>query len=87
MLRSRSQESETLERSESEIWEVGVGKVGVGVGYFYLRFRNPGHSSGRQNGFISRMLFFELCKIMVNKVTFVGFRGSIIPIASSWIHP
>jgi len=28
---------------------------------------------------ISRMLFFELYKIMVNKVTFVGFRGTIAP--------
>ena len=30
---------------------------------------------------ISRMLFFELYKIMVNKVMFVGFRGAIAPIA------
>jgi len=27
------------------------------------------------------MLFFELYKIMVNKVTFEGFRGAIAPIA------
>jgi len=26
---------------------------------------------------------FRIVKIMVNKVTFVGFRGSIIPIAPS----
>ena len=32
-----------------------------------------------QNGLISRMLFSELCKIMVNKVTFVGFKGAIAP--------
>jgi len=32
-------------------------------------------SNGRQNGLISRMHFFELCEIMVDKVTFVGFRG------------
>ena len=30
-------------------------------------------TNGRQNGFIS--LFSELYKVMVNKVTFVGFRG------------
>jgi len=28
-----------------------------------------------ENGLISRMLFSELYKIMVNKVTFVGFSG------------
>jgi len=32
-------------------------------------------NNGRQNRMISRMLFFELYKIMVNNVTFVGFRG------------
>jgi len=30
---------------------------------------------GRQNGLKSRMLFSELYKIMVKKVTFLGFRG------------
>ena len=34
-----------------------------------------------ENGLISRMLFSELYKIMVKKVTFVGFRGAIAPIA------
>jgi len=29
---------------------------------------------------ISRMLFFELYKITVSKVTFVDFRGAIAPI-------
>jgi len=29
---------------------------------------------GRKNGFVSRMLFFELYKIILNKVIFVGFR-------------
>jgi len=32
-------------------------------------------------------LFSELYKIMVNKVTFVGLRGKIAPIASPWIRP
>jgi len=32
-------------------------------------------NNGRQNDLIWRMLFFELYKIMVNKTTFVGFRG------------
>jgi len=31
------------------------------------------------------MLFFELYKIMVNKVTFVGFRGAFPP--PPWIRP
>ena len=35
----------------------------------------------RQNGLILQMLFSELYKIMVNKVTFVGFRGAIAPVA------
>ena len=39
-----------------------------------------------QMGFISRMLFSELYKIMVKQVTFVGFRGTIVPIAP-WIRP
>ena len=39
--------------------------------------------NGRKNGLISRILFSEMYKIMVNKVTFVGFRGAIAPIA----HP
>jgi len=39
-------------------------------------------NNGRQNGLISRMLFSELFKLMVNKVTFIGFRGeAIAPIA------
>jgi len=38
-------------------------------------------NNGRQNGLISRMLFSELYKIMVKKVTLVGFRGAIVPIA------
>jgi len=32
------------------------------------------------------MLFSELYKIMVNKVTFIGFRGGDVPIAPSWIR-
>jgi len=32
-------------------------------------------NSGWQNGLISRMLFSELYKIVVNKITFLGFRG------------
>ena len=36
------------------------------------------------NCIISRMLFSELCKIMVNKITFVDFRGDDRP---PWIHP
>jgi len=31
-----------------------------------------------------RMLFSELYKLIVNNVTFVGFRGAIAPIASPW---
>jgi len=33
----------------------------------------------RQIGLISRMLISELYEIMVNKVTFVGLRGTIAP--------
>jgi len=29
-----------------------------------------------------KLLFSELLKLMVNKVTFVGFRGAIAPIAT-----
>jgi len=36
-------------------------------------------NNGRKNGLISRMLFYELYKIMVNEVTFVGFRGIDCP--------
>jgi len=36
-------------------------------------------NNGRQNGFISRMLFSELYKIMVNEVTSVGFKGGNRP--------
>jgi len=38
-------------------------------------------NNGRQNDLISQMLFSELFKIMVKKVTFIGFRGAIAPIA------
>jgi len=38
-------------------------------------------SNGWQNGLISRMSFFELYKIVVNKVTFVGFRS-----APAWLR-
>ena len=31
-----------------------------------------------KNGLIARMLFFELYKVMVNKVTFIRFRGGAI---------
>jgi len=34
-------------------------------------------------GLISRTLFSELYKIMVKKVTFVGFRGAIAPPGSA----
>jgi len=37
-----------------------------------------------KNGLISRMLFSELHKIMVNKAIFIVFRGAIAP---SWIRP
>jgi len=37
----------------------------------------------RQNDLISQMLFSELYKIMVNKVTFDGFRGAIAPPGSA----
>jgi len=33
------------------------------------------------------MLFSELYKILVKKVTFLGFRGAIAPIAHPWIRP
>jgi len=33
------------------------------------------------------MLFSELYKIMVNKVTLVDFRGDNRPNSSPWIHP
>jgi len=35
--------------------------------------------NGRQNDLISRMLFFKLYKMMVNKVTCGGFRGGDNP--------
>jgi len=44
-------------------------------------------NNGQQNGLISRVLFSELYTILVNKVTFVGFRGANAPIASLWIRP
>jgi len=38
------------------------------------------HCCGKQqNGRISRMLFPEMYKIMVNKVIFLGFRGGDYP--------
>jgi len=48
-------------------------------------------NSGRQNGLISRIislisLFSDFYEIMLNKVIFIGFRGAIAPIASSWIR-
>jgi len=33
------------------------------------------------------MLFSKFYKIVVNKDTFVSFKGVIIPIALLWIHP
>jgi len=37
--------------------------------------------NGRQNGLISQVLFFELYKIIKNKVTFEGFKnGAIAPL-------
>jgi len=36
---------------------------------------------------MSRMLFSELFKIMVKKVTFVGFRGGDRPNRPPWIRP
>jgi len=33
------------------------------------------------------MLFSELYKIIVNKVTFLGFRGAIAPVGVPWIRP
>jgi len=33
------------------------------------------------------MLFSDLYKIMVNKITFVGYRGAIAPIVHPWIRP
>ena len=44
-------------------------------------------NNGRQNDLISRMPFSELYKIMVNKVTSVGFRAAIAPVALPWIRP
>ena len=41
-------------------------------------------NSGRKNGLTSPMLFSELYKIVVNKVTFAGFRGERSP---PWIRP
>jgi len=40
-----------------------------------------------KNGLRSRMLFSELYTIMVNKVTFAGFRGAIAPIATPGSAP
>ena len=34
---------------------------------------------------LSQMLFSKLYKTMVKKVTFVGFKGAIAPIAPHWI--
>jgi len=41
-------------------------------------------NNGWQNGLILRMLFSELYKIMVNKITFAGFMGGDRPL---WIPP
>jgi len=37
--------------------------------------------NGQQYGLSSQTLFDELYKIMVNKVTFLGFMGAIAPIS------
>jgi len=42
-------------------------------------------NNGQQNGLIWPMLFSKLCKIMMNKVTFVGFRGDRLN-PSPWIR-
>jgi len=53
------------------------------VDFTALLWRN----NGGQNGFISRMLFSELYKNMVNKITFVGFREGDRPNRPPWICP
>ena len=45
-------------------------------------------NNGQQNDLISRMLFSELYKIMVKKVTFIGFRAGRSPQSPPpWIRP
>jgi len=44
-------------------------------------------NNGRYNDLTSQMLFSELYKSMVNKVTFVGFRGEIVPSALTPLGP
>jgi len=44
-------------------------------------------NNGRYNDLTSQMLFSELYKSMVNKVTFVGFRGEIVPSAPTPLDP
>ena len=43
-------------------------------------------NNGRQNGLLTRMLFSELYKIMVNKLPSVGFGGDRSPQFPSWIR-
>jgi len=40
-----------------------------------------------KNGLLWRLLFSELHIIMVNEVTFEGYRGPITPTAPPWIRP
>ena len=58
-------------------------RIRAATGYLTTLLRQ---NSGQQNGFISRMLFSKLYNIMVNKVTFVGFRGDR-PNRPLCIHP
>jgi len=44
-------------------------------------------NSGRKNGLYSQILFCELYNIIVNKVTFAGFRGENRSNRSPWICP
>jgi len=44
-------------------------------------------NNGRQNGLKCGMLFSEFYKIVMNKVTFVGFREDNRPNRFPWIQP
>jgi len=44
-------------------------------------------SMSEKSGSVSRMLCFKLCKIMVNKVTFIGFRGGGRLLQSALLDP
>jgi len=52
-----------------------------------LLYNTAETNNGQQNGLILRTLFSELFQIVVEKVTFAGFKGAIAPFLPIWIRP